>query len=283
VTLRARWLVLAAALLAPATGHGVVPGGMAATHYVLPPAPANPPHLGYFTIESDLTVVVEPGLTDYFWAQQFSFVDGDSGYIGLQPNGYKKGQRVGKMAIVSIWGATAAGPDANCEPFDEFGTGWSCRLAYPWVEGETYRLRLTELCCAGDPAAAEWWRATLTPRSTGIPVLLGDLQVPGGWDWLGSVATVFKEYYWEVPTCAQVPAALVEWSAIAGNLGAATATPNPPFTYGVCAATPWVRCLGTSCWHGVVAFMDGFESGDTTAWSLSAGLGAVSPAERGDD
>lgn len=52
----------------------------------------------YFTIEHD------PGTnTHYYWAQQFWFVNGSGGYLGLQRDGSLENGKTGKVAIFSIW------------------------------------------------------------------------------------------------------------------------------------------------------------------------------------
>ncbi len=108
----------------------VLPGGMTSSCFDLPsPLPNVGGQIGYRSIESHLTVLYEPklpglsGHIDYFWAAQFWFGGGDGGYIGLQPDGIKKGAHVGKMAIVSIWDALDAEPHENCEVFGGEGVG----------------------------------------------------------------------------------------------------------------------------------------------------------------
>ena len=215
--------LVALGALFPAAGSAadpVTPGGMAYVWLTWPPVPTQ----GSDSFDITLRIIHDPGpRSAYFWAHQFRFVDGDGGYIGLQTNGYMQGRWVGKMAIFSIWNATAAipGPRAECERFSGEGRGWSCRMRYPWKEGHSYRLRLW-MCgnCVGETDPAwDWLGAWILDETTGEEVNLGFIRVPSSWHWLALTSCVWVEYYGQVESCDAIPYAVAEFSrpAIEGD------------------------------------------------------------------
>jgi hypothetical protein len=188
----------------------MTPGGMAYVWYDWPPLPRywNNTQIGFYNFDVFLTIDVDPGSSSaYYWAHQFQFQNGAGGYMGLQTNGYMQGRWVGKMAIFSIWNAKDAKPGsgAACERFGGEGEGWSCRMRYNWTQGRIYRLRLWELCCAERPWEDEWWGAWIMDTSTGQEVFIGQILVPGSWNWLDRSSGVWVEYYGQVSECAAVP------------------------------------------------------------------------------
>jgi hypothetical protein len=128
----------------------------------------------------------------YFWAHQFQLDGGEGGYLGLQTKGNRADGSLGKMAIFSIWDAVeaeGAGPEGSgAVRFGGEGTGWSCRIPYRWVAGDTYRLRVwTE--------GGGWWSATVADEGSGQAHAIGRIRVPGDWGRLGSWSVMWTEYY----------------------------------------------------------------------------------------
>ena len=205
--------VLLLILLSSCSGNGyipvptqeqITPGGMAYMWYDWPQLSVN----GFYNFDVLLTIDVDPGVQSaYYWAHQFSFKNGEIGYMGLQTNGYMQGEWVGKMAIFSIWDALAAepGPGASCEQFTGEGEGWSCRIPYNWIEGNIYCLRFWEVCCAEQPWEDEWWGAWIIDTSSNQETFLGKTKVPGSWQWLDNSSAVWIEYYGQVNDCASTP------------------------------------------------------------------------------
>ena len=136
---------------------------------------------------------IDPGPDSmYFWAHQFQLVDGEGGYLGLQTKGNRADGSLGKMAIFSIWDAVeaeGAGPGGfGCVRFGGEGTGWSCRIPYPWVAGQAYRLRVWT-------GGGGWWAATVTDERSGAVSPIGRIRVPGEWGRLASWSVMWTEYY----------------------------------------------------------------------------------------
>jgi len=189
---------------------GFTPGGIAYAQYNWPqPLPVYwDYHTGFFNFDIFLTIDIEPKIkSDYFWAHQFKFIEGNGGYLGLQTSGSIQGQKVGKMAIFSIWDAIEAEPGlgATCEYFTGEGEGWSCRIPYEWIEGRTYCLRIWELCCAELPLEDEWWSAWIIDTSTGQETFIGKIKIPSSWQWLNASSIVWVEYYGQVNGCNAIP------------------------------------------------------------------------------
>jgi len=187
----------------PSPQGQITPGGMAYTWYDWPQLPVS----GFYNFDVLLTIDVDPGVQSaYYWAHQFGFKNGNSGYMGLQTNGFMQGEWVGKMAIFSIWEALEAdpGPGASCEEFTGEGEDWSCRIKYNWVEGHTYCLRIKEVLDV-DTQENEWWGAWIIDTSTSQETLIGKIKVPNPWQWLDDSSVVWVEYYGQVNGCASTP------------------------------------------------------------------------------
>jgi hypothetical protein len=219
-------------------GSGVTPGGMAAGYFDLPVG-SYEAHDAFFTIESE-----PPAGSHYFWAHQFFFDGGDGGYTGLQAEGLIQGVWVGKMAIFSVWETTEAlpGAGASCEMFGGEGEGMSCRKAFAWEEGKTYRHRVERV--AGDPL---WWRVVVRDLEARSEWELGRIKVPDAWGPLEWPGITFTEYYLQVDACTTVPHARVRFGPLFGNGGAVPVEAISAMTYGTCAAQATATCLGDAC------------------------------------
>jgi len=143
---------------------------------------------GYTSFEHVVLPEVDPGPdSTYFWAHQFRFIGGEGGYLGLQTKGNRADGSLGKMAIFSIWDAVEAeGP--GTVPFAGEGTGWSCRIPYPWEPGRAYGMRVFT-------PGGGWWAAAVRDETTGVIEDLGGIRVPGHWRNLDSWSVMWTEYY----------------------------------------------------------------------------------------
>jgi len=138
-----------------------------------------------------IITIAPPWWETEFWSTQFWFRNGVGGYMGFQNAGALPGNNTGKMAIVSIWGATGATASggSTCQTFDEGGTGYTCRLAYNWVAGHDYR---TRAWIVGSGA----WLFAIADMNTGVESVLGTIYVPGSWGWIdGGDVINWTEYF----------------------------------------------------------------------------------------
>src|SRR6266508_2229609 len=130
-----------------------------------------------------------PGPTTYFWAHQWSFGRGDVGYFGLQAHDLRDDGSVGKLAVFSIWAAVGCADNPTCHAGTEGAPFWTCRLAYEWVTGRAYRLRVANRRPGG-------WGATVSGLATGVETLVGSIQVPARWGGIGGFGTsTWTEFY----------------------------------------------------------------------------------------
>ena len=65
----------------------LTPGGMIAVKHQWPASPTywDGQQQGFYNLDTFVTIDKAPENSYYFWAQQFWFIGGDGGYIGLQP------------------------------------------------------------------------------------------------------------------------------------------------------------------------------------------------------
>ncbi len=144
-----------------------------------------------------LTPEVDPGpRTPWFWAHQFRLVGGDGGYLGLQTWGNLTDRRLERIAIFSIWNGLAAEGESPVR-FGGEGTGWSCRIPYPWVAGRSYRLRV-----ATDERA--WWSASVTDEGSGVTRLIGRIRVDEAVTGLDRWSVMWTEHYGPIARCADL-------------------------------------------------------------------------------
>lgn len=192
----------------------------------------------YTSLDQQLQITQIPAAT--FWATVWNWSGSSSGgYIGLQTDGTRADGTVGDTVIFSIWNATAA--IGSCQPFAGEGSGYSCRLAYPFTTTKKYRLKLTK---GSNTSNGQWWKASVVDTSTFKESVIGSLLAPiNNTDF--QLPRNFSEYFGAaVPSCADVPVSIANWSParILPTGAYFTVTPRyQSFTRGSCtggSATP---------------------------------------------
>ena len=223
-----------------------------------------------------------------FWANNFAFKGSDGpgalpanhvggvqgGYLGLQVLDATQ-----NVAIFSLWWATASkpGPNATCyddiemwynddRPFDPpitdakvtdqnrktaGGPFHSCRLDVKLEANKQYKLRLWEVSdgnLADDP---EWWGAWLINETDDTEEMIGQIQVPGNWDWLNNGAGGFVEHFGPMPKgCGSIPANTSIFKVVQADAGTFQSTISTN-SYGACKADIDARsslsCSGDAC------------------------------------
>ena len=153
-----------------------------------------------------------PAAATEFWATQFWFRNGNGGYMGIQNAGELPGGGSGKIAIASIWDATGAqpAPGAVCFRFSEGGTGFTCRRAYNWVPGHTYRNRVWAV-------GSNRWVYAIADLNTGVEYQLGVIDNPGSWGYIDKDDIINWTEYFSAnsvlpPSCAAIPLAAATFS-----------------------------------------------------------------------
>lgn len=171
-------LIAACALAAPAA-HAVVVGGIVSTDARWPANSA-----GYERIAFYDQVSQDGGArSNYYWANQFWFVGGDGGYIGLQN---RSGQH---WLNFSIWLASGWDPAsrASCNHFSHEGSGVQCQLKWDWKTGHKYKV---EVARSGNRVTG-----TVTDLMSGANVAVATILVPAAWGGFKNQTVSFVEEY----------------------------------------------------------------------------------------
>ncbi len=116
--------------------------------------------------------------------------------MGLQTWGNLDERHLDRIAIFSIWDALGAEGD-HVVNFAGEGTGWSCRIPYPWVPGRAYRLRVW----TDEPG---WWAASVTDVEADVGRLIGRIRVGDRVTGLGRWSVMWTEYYRPLVRCSDL-------------------------------------------------------------------------------
>jgi len=228
--------------------------GSAAAQSTAQPHTLSLPYLGWAypaaptTLETDLKFLADPGATaTWFLSHQFLLNDANGayasgGYIGLQTNTMTLNA---KGVMFSIWNATAAtsASGATCQPFGGEGIGMQCFMAYPWVAGKTYRLRVVN-------ERGSAYSGYVIDMSTTTPTVtyIGQIQAPTGAVALGRNSVQWAEHYGIMPAnCADFPYIKAQWTRPKGDGGA------------ILADTPTVQYAETAYCRNTAVISNGAE------------------------
>jgi len=187
-----------------------------------------------YNIDIPLTINIDPGKgATRFFSEQIA-IGPYGAYIGLQTDMQQANGTVGKGALFSIWGAssaTAGSAGSWCQNFGDEGTGYSCRIAYPWSAGTTYRLRVWQV-------TANSWTAYIQDLTSGKEVILGTISLPTANNLLRGNVTTFTEYYGnDFPACSDLKQSQVTWGLPLGdNLNISSAWVSNSIGPGDCAS-----------------------------------------------
>jgi len=187
-----------------------------------------------------LTINQEPvEVSYYFWAQQFWFINGDGGYLGVQTGGQINGLNT-KIAIFSVWQALDAkkanSTNSWAGAFGHEGTGFSCKIPFDWRQNIKYRLRLMKNA-SDTPPISNSWSAFIQEVSTGIEECIGQILLPSQWGGLTRDSNFFVEYFLPVNGCENVPFAQATLHRPNREYGNIIPIEVPTYeTYGTCAS-----------------------------------------------
>lgn len=187
----------------------------------------SPPTSGFSNVRHTLTIEKVSENATYFWSHQYKFVGGDGGYIGLQSGGSRVDGTKGKTAVFSVFNAGIAGTSGGCTVqqagFDGgTGSGTSCRIAYDWIVGRTYTLKVQK---GTIDSKGIWWVGTVVDMTTNIATEIGRYEVPLTWKGLGDWSVMWTEYFGvRPPTCEALPYSRVRFSQPTAEDGAIVPT-----------------------------------------------------------
>ena len=195
----------------------------------------------YNNQDTFLTINHEP-IEDsyYFWAQQFWFMNGDGGYIGLQTGGQINGLTT-KIAIFSVWKALDAKKSnlisSWAGTFGGEGTGFSCKIPFNWRQNVEYRLRLIKITNLDTHPNSDWWSAFIQEVPSGKEESIGQILLPTQWGGLTRDSNFFVEYFLPVSDCENIPFAQATLQETCREHNSITPIGVPKCeTYGVCAS-----------------------------------------------
>jgi len=149
------------------------------------------------------------------------------GYMGIQLAGEKK------QAIFSLWDISENADSAIkspltpwCDRFSGEGTGARCIIAYPWVEGRAYKLKVRSF---GVDESGESWIGTILDSETSIETTIGIIHAKTVGNYLGyghltGRSVTFLEYFGRSNTCDNQPYSKVSWSGPFADSGKYTAS-----------------------------------------------------------
>jgi len=196
------------------------------------------------SLEWDLVVELEPERDGYYWAHQFSFVNGLTGFFGLQAHGgFQLAADAGvdfvKMALLWIGGSKLTaelgdiqGEDARILVVPARGTEWTTIHAkYEWSPCTVYRLRFAK--DGTDASGNVWYGAWIEDRTTTLLTKLGRIAVPQEWGQLSRLSTTFTTRIDDKPPpvtdCDQPEPASAIFGTPSANDGQLRPTPSNRF------------------------------------------------------
>ncbi|MFI7344109.1 DUF3472 domain-containing protein [Streptomyces sp. NPDC050085] len=214
-------LVLTLQNPAPAAA-AVTPGHMINAYTRVDGAPAD----GLTSISYHITINKQPDAKGYFFAQAFYFKNGQVGYIGLQP---RVNATEPNRAFFSVFGAGTTDSDANCNPGADGGEGTSCNIAYDYVTGRQYRLKIQQL-------SARVWEGIVYDTVTGATQHIGTWTVSTAAGLLKPTGVAFVEHFLPVADCDSIAPASAYFSDPQGNGSTYSGTTTSAVTLGACKA-----------------------------------------------
>jgi hypothetical protein len=140
----------------------------------------------------------------YFVATTINFEqspNGDDGaYVGIQ----QRTSKTDRIAIFSIWNASAAKPALRCRDFGGEGDGKQCTIDFDFYTSRWYTLRVWRLDVSQD---GQWWGAWIIDDQ-GQETWIGSIAAPLG---TGDIArsSTFLEYYGPPRPCDNLKPATV--------------------------------------------------------------------------
>lgn len=194
----------------------------------------------YNNQDTFLTINHEPIENSYyFWAQQFWFISGDGGYLGLQTGGQINGL-ITKIAIFSVWNALDAKKEnltgSWAGTFGGEGTGFSCKIPFNWRQNVQYRLRLIKIANLNTHINSNWWIAFIQEVYTGNEESIGQILLPTQWGGLTMDSNFFVEYFLPVSGCENIPFAQATLHKLSREHNITPIEVPTYETYGVCAS-----------------------------------------------
>jgi len=140
----------------------------------------------------DLKVVRAPESdASIFWGYQFTFMNGEKGFVAMGIGGMPKVATVGIFDAVN---ATTNNPSGGCESgisFLKSGNGYQCFVIFTWTLGSNYELQFSRL---SDSGGNEQWQGSIHDYSANSDTIIGDILVPAAFQQLSTNSSTWDEY-----------------------------------------------------------------------------------------
>lgn len=138
-----------------------------------------------------------PDRRSYYFAQQFQFVSGHIGYIGVRP-------WMGKNQMLlafSIFGKGTKNINKTlCRYGADGGKGVSCSKLMSYIPDKKYYLTVQKV-----KKSSTHWQGYISDQPDAKQVLIGEWEVPPDWGNLIEHQVGFIEYFASVRTCMDIP------------------------------------------------------------------------------
>lgn len=204
---------------------------------------------GLEQITFQLRVDEAPHANGFYYALQYTLLNGNGGYIGIQPRSDGKA-----IIIFSMFGKGAEAITDNCNAGNDDGLVIHCTLVTDFLQKNRYALTITR--AAGTPGA---WQAYLTNvTGHGQPISIGILKPRASSLGLQGKGSGFIEYYPLIASCNEVPRTRVFYAAPRAKTSGkgVTGTITTPSTYGKCKALAFAARHDSDGWQIMTGNID---------------------------
>ena len=195
------------------------PTGIVNIGYTIPNSPAS----GFNKITFPMKIDESPEARGFYYAMQYQFINGNSGYIGLQPKSKDSG-----TAVFSVFGSGVTPVAQNCSGSADGGEGSSCSKTISLVYGHQYNLTVKR-----DDENAKVWRGYVEDTTTGEINEIGAWQPRDGSQGIKNSQVGFVEYYPQINSCSKIPYTKAFFGSPIADSGI-SGTLKTPYTYGRC-------------------------------------------------
>lgn len=155
----------------------------------------NAPKDGYQSMTFTIRIDEAPNRSrSFYYAMQFKFIDGNGGYIGLQPRGGDTG-----MAVFSAFGKGAVPVSDNCRGGADGGKGVSCSKKFKIDYKTDYYLEIER-----DHKDQTLWRGYIKNVKTSEKIEIGAWKPRSGAKGLTASNVGFVEYFPLIHDCTDI-------------------------------------------------------------------------------
>lgn len=182
-----------------------------------------------YSMSVDLKVIRAPeSHASIFWGFQFTFMNGERGFIAFGIGGMPK---VATMGVFDATNATTSNPTGGCTAGISFlrsGNGYQCFIIFDWNLGSNYQLQFSRL---PDSGGNEQWQGNIYDYSSNSSTTIGDILVSSAYDQLSTNSSTWDEYS-TAAACNTTPTSVIFSHPYALNAGGNHAPTKAIATYG---------------------------------------------------